>query len=487
MFFLLIAGVATADVESDERWIGNDNLAVGIHEDGSLINGTMELGVLWDPDGTGGPIPLSGDMLYVGNQWDLVIWDWETTSGDGGRRVQGGPYTEDWRAAEWLSKTNNDVVTGLRGQLSDGPLQIEYQIAALHRADVVVYDLIFRADESLSELDVGKAFDPDQDYWFSESYRTVNESDDNWAYGASAFDGRAIALAGRGNADAEVSGGVCRWCDSPREMLESAGRSNINDRHPNVLVRMEDIEADTAISVRFVYAFTIDGEAAKDLAIEMLDLTDMDEDGLSTAEGDCDDWNPDTYADATEIMDGEDNDCDGEVDEDSLASDDDGDGFSEADGDCDDDDGSIFPGAEAVDGVTNADCDGISDRPDEEDDFDDEEDASTDAVEAEDTGEANGADTNEEDGTDTGETEGIDTDNPDADALDTGNTDEENPESEGLDSETETASPGFETEDGGVVIAGTKQGCSCATGQPATPWSWVLLLLALIRRRKENS
>ena len=80
--------------------------------------------------------------------------------------------------------------------------------------------------------------------------------------------------------------------------------------------------------------------AAQDLALEMLSLDDLDGDGLSLDEGDCDDLDPDTYDGATEIIDGRDNDCDGSVDEDTLGADDDGDGFSEADGDCDDaDDG----------------------------------------------------------------------------------------------------------------------------------------------------
>ena len=468
MFVLLAAGVAIAEVPSEDRWIGNDNLAVGVHQDGSFINEDMELGILWDPDGTEGPIPLSGDMIRVGREWDVTIWSWETTSGDDDDRVQGGPHTDEWAEVEWRSKTDNETVMGLKGRLTDGPLEIGFSIAALKRADVIFYDLVFDAEEELAQLAVGKSFDPDQDSWFSESYDTVNDSEDNWAYGASAYDERAIALAGVSSAAAEVTGGVCRWCDSPDEMLDSAGNSNVNDRHPNVLVQLEEPPPEEPIHVRFVYAFSIGGDEAKNVAIEMLELTDLDEDGLSPEEGDCDDWNPDTYPDATELDDGLDNDCDGEVDEDSLTSDDDGDGYSEVDGDCDDENPDVFPGATPSEGVTNADCDGLSDWPDGVDPGEE--------TEPEDTG-TSGTD---DDGAD--DSDGAD----DGDAEDTGAIDNESPETEAPGSETGSDLDGFETDDGGIVIAGTKQGCSCSTAPRSTPWSWTLLLLACALRRKEN-
>ena len=106
---------------------------------------------------------------------------------------------------------------------------------------------------------------------------------------------------------------------------------------------------------------------------------DADGDGYLEHE-DCDDEDPTVYPGAEELCDGEDNDCDGGVDE-GLSSapyymdrDGDGygsgepagedcgapDGYSMEDGDCDDQDASVFPGAEEtpcdrVDG----DCDGV--------------------------------------------------------------------------------------------------------------------------------
>ena len=453
MFILFMAGIASADVSTEDRWIGNENLAVGVHRDGSFVNDEIELGIQWDPDGADGDMPLMGDMLRVGYHWDVLIWRWETASGDDGGRVQGGPHTEDWTEVTWLSKTDNAAVMGLKGELTDGPLEIDFQMAALQRDDVVIYDLFITSSEELSKLSVGRTFDPDQDHWFFESYETVNASEDNWAYGASAYDERAIGLAGKTPVSDLVTGGVCEWCTSPADMLESAGVSNEDDGHPNVLIRAEDPERDDAIHFRFVYAFAVGGEAAAIKAQEMLDLDDIDNDGISAEEGDCDDWDPNTYPGAPEETDGVDNDCDGEIFEESLTTDNDGDGYSEADGDCDDDDPTVFPGAEPTDGVTNADCDGLSDNPDEGDDTEDSADDGD-----EDTGDLESDDT------------GVNDDGGDGDGT-------------GESAGTNT----FGIDDEGVVIAGTKQDCSCATASGSAQWAWLLALLAWGRRRTETT
>ncbi len=107
---------------------------------------------------------------------------------------------------------------------------------------------------------------------------------------------------------------------------------------------------------------------------------DGDGDGYAGAD-DCDDTDANIHPGATEVCDGVDNDCDGDVDEgltQTVYADVDGDGFGDDEvteeacepdsgqvgrgGDCDDNDASIHPEApESCDGVDN-DCDGEVDE-----------------------------------------------------------------------------------------------------------------------------
>ncbi|MCP4804082.1 MAG: choice-of-anchor D domain-containing protein [Proteobacteria bacterium] len=118
----------------------------------------------------------------------------------------------------------------------------------------------------------------------------------------------------------------------------------------------------------------IDGSASSSFAsipvILMTSADEHDDDGDGYGEVqydtgdvfDCDDGNINTYPKAAEISDGEDNDCDGDIDEGTTGSDDDGDAFTEEQGDCDDADLNTYPGApEAADRRDN-DCDGIIDE-----------------------------------------------------------------------------------------------------------------------------
>ena len=91
------------------------------------------------------------------------------------------------------------------------------------------------------------------------------------------------------------------------------------------------------------------------------DEVDADRDGSRLCDGDCDDADPWTHPDAPEQCDDVDNDCDGTVDE-GVHDDLDGDGFTACEGDCHGGDPSVYPDApEGCDGVDN-DCDGTSDE-----------------------------------------------------------------------------------------------------------------------------
>jgi uncharacterized protein (TIGR03382 family) len=85
---------------------------------------------------------------------------------------------------------------------------------------------------------------------------------------------------------------------------------------------------------------------------------DADGDGLPAEEGDCDESNAAIHPGAEEVENGQDDDCDGLIDEGTAAADDDDDGYSEKEGDCDDADPAVNPGAEDPPGE-DANCDGI--------------------------------------------------------------------------------------------------------------------------------
>jgi hypothetical protein len=117
------------------------------------------------------------------------------------------------------------------------------------------------------------------------------------------------------------------------------------------------------------WSFYIDSTSTfVETQIECDNITDADGDGFTITTGDCDDNNATIFPGATEICDGYDNNCDGNVDEGATTTyyyDADGDGYGSNDtsldiqvcsgsepatyisisGDCDDSDPSINPGA----------------------------------------------------------------------------------------------------------------------------------------------
>jgi len=100
------------------------------------------------------------------------------------------------------------------------------------------------------------------------------------------------------------------------------------------------------------------------IADDALDEEDLDADGFSVADGDCDDNDAAVNPDAVEVANGYDDDCDGVADTGFSDGDldGDGDGVSIADGDCDDTDAMVSPHMEeVVANLRDDDCDGVAD------------------------------------------------------------------------------------------------------------------------------
>jgi len=98
---------------------------------------------------------------------------------------------------------------------------------------------------------------------------------------------------------------------------------------------------------------------------------DDDGDGYAGAQGDCVDTDDTIYPAAIELPDGVDNNCDGNIDENTENYDDDNDGYCDSDtsctdgslpGDCDDEDYGINPGATEAPDFFDNNCDGTIDE-----------------------------------------------------------------------------------------------------------------------------
>ena len=357
MWWMLV-GLALADVDAEDRWLGNDNLAIGFDADGSLVNSDMELGILWDPDGPEGEIPTGGDMIRVGYHWELWTWSYES-GGDDFEGTNLGPHSDSDMSMEWEGPWLTDTIHGLRASGGDDNISVDIAMAVSQEADVMWTDFTITALSDVEDLWLGRVYDPDQDYWATETYSTYNTSGDGYGAATGDYDDRAIVLLGIGPEGLGV-GGVCDWCRTNEGILDGAGESNYADDDPGVAVEVGSLLAGESTSVRFVYGFGLGEGATLSMSFAWLTEDDMDGDG-SPVPDDCDDWDASVSPDTEEIADDLDNDCDGEIDEDTVISDDDGDGWTELDGDCDDDNPSVYPGADPVDGVMNADCDGEAD------------------------------------------------------------------------------------------------------------------------------
>ncbi|MBM4389706.1 MAG: choice-of-anchor D domain-containing protein [Deltaproteobacteria bacterium] len=144
----------------------------------------------------------------------------------------------------------------------------------------------------------------------------------------------------------------CTPSDASGHVVLSIPRDSFNtgvDTLTVVVTDAEGISAEASVSVLVNTAYPDSDD-------------DGDGFGVESDPPDCDDHNRDSYPEAAEVFDGEDNDCDGVTDEGTEGYDDDGDAVTEAEGDCNDYNAQVYPGApERADSVDN-DCDGRTDE-----------------------------------------------------------------------------------------------------------------------------
>ncbi|TVQ89533.1 MAG: hypothetical protein EA397_14945 [Deltaproteobacteria bacterium] len=335
-----------------------ERIAIGVNPDGSLCMSGGGLCMMYDPDGPDGPIPLGGDLLLPGRPFEA--WGASWSQGDTSYTVRAqapdalGPTTLDWEP--W--RQTPDFVS-FRGQADLGgglTIQIDYDLP--RRGHVVYMTHTFRAQTPIRQLSATRTVDNDPDYFRDGSYASVNYAQGSVAIAASRYElGHTLAV----GLDQGFAA-VCQWCVTPAEVRDGGAGPITADRVVGVASEPVDLEEGQELVLRFVYALAEDPDVAHERALTAMTATDLDGDGFTEDDGDCDDRDATVYPGAPELADGKDNNCNGEIDDDPVHLDGDGDGFTPAQGDCDDTDPRIYPGAPPVPGVLDANCDGVADE-----------------------------------------------------------------------------------------------------------------------------
>ncbi len=312
-----------------------DQIAVGVASDGSLVDQEASLGILHDPDGPGGD-PIGTDLLLPGRAFES--WAITASSFSATNSIPDGDGLE----VTWAGLEDNGFVQTLRGsvELPGATLELVLDLPADH--PVLYTTFVLTATEDLQDVRLSRTVDADTDYLFDGSFGTANGAEAGVAWSGSLLMDKALAVASEGG-----QGGICSWCLDPAGVLAGSTGELEGDYVIGVATAVGSLSARDTVEVVFVYGFGAGVDEAVALAEEAAAWQDIDGDGLAAQKGDCDDRDPWVGGHLSEYPDGLDNDCDGEIDEDTSVSDDDGDGLTEADGDCDDGDPDVTDCPEA--------------------------------------------------------------------------------------------------------------------------------------------
>ena len=353
---LLLTPPALAGLDDAALSLETDTLAVGVAPDGSLICRACGLGLIWDPDGASGTQPAGGDWLYT--RGPLEAWSLSAQVAGVDTRWNNAGEAERAFTLDWTVAADGPDALALYGEGGDDTLSVALWVVLRPGSDTIGLLLKVDALAPVTGLSVARLVDPDPDYGFNGSVSTLNAGGEGVASASGEWDGRTLALASPGGV-----GAVCSGCSGPDGLISGDLGDTTGDDQIGVAVAVGDLATGQSATISFAYALGPDAASARAVAVAAAAALseDLDGDGVSAADGDCDEGSAAVAPGASQQWNGEDEDCDGATDEDSVGSDDDGDGRSEADGDCDDQDASVYPGASPSAGVDDADCDGEPD------------------------------------------------------------------------------------------------------------------------------
>lgn len=256
---LLTPLFAMASPEAD-RWLSTDRVAIGIAEDGSLGNPAADLGLMFDPDGPKGAMPVGGEVLAVGRVFE--VWSLSATvDGQPWSRVQAAPDGDSDLLLEPISGEPWEGYEVWQGEGGDEQVSVQVSHALPWGRAVAWTRVVITAEVDLQDLHVTRVFDPDLDDWATGSTSTINAVGEGVVVASGATDGRAWALAAAHEDGLAGTGGICRWCTSAEEVL-AGGTEREGDDQLGLTVAVGDLAAGSQAEVVFAYGFGADADAA---------------------------------------------------------------------------------------------------------------------------------------------------------------------------------------------------------------------------------
>ncbi len=298
---MFLIQMAFGSVEPADRIVANDRVAVGLAVDGSMGNPAAGVGLLADPDGPDGPIPVGGD--WIGGRSAFEGWAIEADGVNDGNFASSGSSAVD---LTW-DELGDGGMTWRHAAGATDRYDVETWVALAVGRTVVWVRLRIVPHAALDAVSVLRAINPDPDAWLTGSTRADLSVEGEVVTAESPEDGRSLALA-----SAAGEGGWCDACTSPSG-LATGDWSASSDARMGVRVPLGALDADLPVVVDFVYAF---GDGAAEAALlARASLADADPDGDGVVDGDCAPWDDSVGTGLAEEPDGRDNDCDGAVDE----------------------------------------------------------------------------------------------------------------------------------------------------------------------------